>query len=68
MAQKTSSEVNIIYLFMGIYSVMINWYYNHSVIDAFFSWVFWPFYILYSIITGHLSHGMWQIIPNSYFQ
>jgi len=60
-------EGGLIYFLFGIYTVMINWFYNHSVIEAIVCWIFWPFYLIYSILVGHLSHHLWYDIPTSYF-
>ena len=65
MNKRTES---IVYFFLGIYTVMINWYFNQSIIDAIFTWLFWPIYLIYALLAGHLAHGQWQSIPNSYFK
>jgi len=59
---------SITYLLLGLYAVMINWYYNHNVIDVILSYIFSPFYLIYAVLNGNLSHGMWYEIPNSYFR
>ena len=58
---------SLIYLLLGIYTVMINWFYNHSIIDVILAWIFWPIYLIYSFVTGHLSHHLWYDIPASCF-
>jgi len=58
---------SIVYFILGIYSVLISWYYNHSILLAIFHFIFWPIYLIYEILIGHLAHGMWKIIPQSYF-
>jgi len=57
----------ILYFILGIYSIMISWYYNHSVILVIIHYLFWPLYLTYEILSGHLAHGMWRVIPTSYF-
>jgi hypothetical protein len=61
-------DSGIAYFLLGIYALMINWYYNHSIIFLILSYIFWPFYLIYELLTGHLSHDMWKIIPLSYFK
>lgn len=61
-------DTSIVYFLLGIYSLMVNWYYNHNLLDLLLSYLFWPLYITYELLTGHLSHGMWKIIPLSYFK
>jgi hypothetical protein len=65
---QDKKEKSIIYLILGIYSLMISWYYNHSIILLIIHYVFWPLYLVYELLTGHLAHGMWRIIPESYFK
>jgi len=64
MGRRDSS---ILYLVLGIYALMINWYYNHSIIDLVLCYIFWPLYLVYELMIGHLAHGMWRHIPLSYF-
>ena len=59
---------SIVYFLLGIYSIMISWYYNHSILLLIIHYVFWPIYLLYEILSGNLSHDMWKIIPTSYFK
>ena len=59
---------SLLYFLLGIYSIMVSWYYNHSVILLILHWIFWPIYLLYEVLTGHLSHDMWKHIPLSYFK
>lgn len=61
------NDKTLIYLAIGIYTVMINWYYNESIICAILTWIFWPAYLIYSILSGHLAHGAWLSIPQSFF-
>lgn len=57
----------IFYIIMGTYSVIINWYYNQDIIDAILAWIFWPVYLIYSLVTGHLAHHLWYDIPARLF-
>jgi hypothetical protein len=59
---------SIFYFVLGIYAIMISWYYNHSIILLIIHFVFWPIYLIYEILSGHLSHEMWRLIPESYFR
>ena len=61
-------DTSIIYGILGIYSLMISWYYNHSIILLIIHYIFWPIYLLYELLTGRLSHDMWKNIPLSYFK
>jgi hypothetical protein len=61
-------DSSLLYLFLGIYALMINWYYNHSIILLILCYIFWPLYLIYELLTGNLSHGMWKQIPLSYFK
>jgi len=63
-----SRDTSILYLVLGVYSLMINWYYNHSIIDLLISYIFWPLYLIYELLVGNLAHGMWKEIPLSYFK
>jgi len=65
MGKRDSS---LLYLFLGIYALMINWYYNHSIILLIICYIFWPIYLIYELLTGGLSHDMWKHIPLSYFK
>jgi hypothetical protein len=57
----------ILYFLLGIYTLMISWYYNHSILLLIIHYIFWPFYLIYELLIGHLSNGMWKSIPTSYF-
>lgn len=59
---------SILYFFLGIYTLMISWHYNHSVLLLILHYIFWPVYLVYELLTGHLSHDMWKHIPESYFK
>ncbi|HEY4874507.1 MAG TPA: hypothetical protein VK787_07640 [Puia sp.] len=59
---------SILYLILGLYSIMISWYYNHSFLLVIIHYIFWPIYLIYELLIGHLSHDMWKIIPESYFK
>ncbi|MDO3643341.1 hypothetical protein [Mucilaginibacter sp. L3T2-6] len=63
-----SRDTSILYLVLGVYSLMINWYYNHSIIYLIISYIFWPVYLIYELLIGNLAHGMWKEIPLSYFK
>ncbi|MFL9485288.1 hypothetical protein ACI6Q2_21075 [Chitinophagaceae bacterium LWZ2-11] len=65
MRRNSSS---IVYLVLGLYSLLISWYYNHSILLLILHYIFWPIYLIYELLTGHLSHGMWKHIPESYFK
>lgn len=59
---------SVLYFILGIYSILISWYYNHSILLLIIHYVFWPVYLVYEILVGNLAHDMWRIIPASYFQ
>jgi hypothetical protein len=59
---------SILYFILGIYALMVSWYYNHSVLLLIVHYIFWPIYLLYELFTGHLAHNMWRTIPESYFK
>ncbi len=61
------SGSGFLYFLLGIYAVMISWFFNHSIILAIIHYIFWPIYLIYEILSGNLSHGMWRSIPASYF-
>ena len=61
-------DSSIVYFILGIYAMLVSWYFNHSIILLIICWIFWPIYLLYEVLTGHLSHGMWKTIPLSYFK
>ena len=58
---------SIIYFVLGIYSLMISWYYNHSILLLLIHYLIWPLYLVYEILSGNLAHDMWKTIPASYF-
>ena len=58
----------ILYLILGIYAAMVSWYYNHSILLLIFHVIIWPLYLIYELLTGQLSNGMWKTIPESYFK
>ena len=58
---------SILYFILGIYSLMISWYYNHSILLLLIHYLIWPLYLVYEILSGHLAHDMWKTIPASYF-
>ena len=51
-------ETSILYLVLGLYTLMISWYYNHSIILLIIHYIFWPVYLIYELLIGHLAHGM----------
>jgi len=59
---------SILYLLLGIYALLINWYYNHNLLYLLLAWIFWPLYLIYELLTGGLSGGAWKSIPMSYFK
>jgi len=61
-------DSSILYGILGIYAVLVSWYYNHSIILALISYLFWPVYLIYEVLIGHLAHGLWKEIPLSYFK
>jgi hypothetical protein len=61
-------DSSILYLLLGVYALMINWYYNHNLLFLLLAWIFWPLYLIYELLTGGLSGGMWKHIPLSYFK
>ncbi|WP_158994872.1 hypothetical protein [Mucilaginibacter sp. L196] len=65
MDKKDSS---ILYFILGLYALMVSWYYNHNLIILLLTYIFWPVYLLYELLIGHLAHGMWKTIPLSYFK
>lgn len=60
-------DSSIIYGILGIYAVLVSWYYNHSIILAIIHYVIWPVYLIWELLQGHLAHDMWRKIPQSYF-
>ena len=58
---------SILYFLLGIYTLLISWHYNHSIIYLVIHYIFWPIYLVYEILIGHLSHDLWRTIPESYF-
>ncbi len=61
-------DSSIIYFILGIYAMLVSWYYNHSLVLLLVHWIIWPVYLMYELLTGHLSHDMWKTIPMSYFK
>jgi len=65
-------DSSILYFLLGIYTLMVSWHYNH---DSQYRWIililtylFWPVYLIYELLIGHLSHGLWKEIPQSFFK
>jgi hypothetical protein len=67
MAVKTR-DTSILYLVLGLYTLMISWYYNHSIILLLIHYLIWPVYLVYELLIGHLAHDLWKTIPLSYFK
>jgi len=61
-------DSGILYAVLGLYTLMVSWYYNHSIVLLVVHWVFWPVYLVYELLVGHLAHGLWKSIPQSYFK
>lgn len=61
-------DSGILYAVLGLYTLMVSWYYNHSIMLLVVHWVFWPVYLVYELLVGHLAHGLWKSIPQSYFK
>jgi hypothetical protein len=61
-------DTGIIYFLLGLYAIMVSWYYNHSIFWLIVHYIFWPIYLLYELLMGHFSHDMWRRIPESYFK
>ena len=64
----SSRNGSIIYFLLGIYTLLISWHYNHSILYLIIHYIFWPIYLVYEILQGHLSHDLWRTIPASYFK
>lgn len=59
---------SVVYFILGIYALLVSWYYNHSITLLIIHYIIWPFYLIYELLNGRLSHDMWKIIPMSYFK
>lgn len=64
----SSRNGSIIYFLLGIYTLLISWHYNHSILFLIIHYIFWPIYLVWEILQGHLSHDLWRTIPESYFK
>lgn len=62
------NRTGLIYFLLGIYALMISWHYNHSIILLIVHYIFWPIYLVYELLTGHLSGDLWRTIPESYLK
>ena len=51
-----SRSSSILYGILGLYSLMISWYYNHSIILLIVHYLLWPIYLVYELLIGHLAH------------
>lgn len=60
-------DTGILYSILGIYTILISWYYNHSILLLIVHYIFWPVYLLYELLKGNLAHDLWRTIPASYF-
>jgi len=60
-------DKSIVYFLLGVYAIMVSWYYNHSILLAIIHYIFWPLYLIYELLYGRLAHNMWKTIPESYF-
>ena len=60
-------DTGILYSILGIYTLLISWHYNHSIILLIIHYIIWPVYLVYELLIGHLSHDLWKTIPASYF-
>jgi hypothetical protein len=61
-------DSSIAYFLLGLYAIMVSWHYNHSILLLIIHYIFWPIYLIYELLIGHLSHGLWKDIPLSYFK
>jgi hypothetical protein len=59
---------SILYFILGLYTLMISWFYNHSILLLIVHYIFWPLYLLYALLSGNLADDMWRKIPESYFK
>ncbi len=50
-----------------ILSIMVSWFYNHSVLWAIFHGIFSWIYLIYSLIIGRFADGGFMNIINHYF-
>ena len=63
---NTSLRVPIM-MVINLFSVMVSWYFNKSVLWAIFHWVFGLFYLIYSLLIGRFADGGFMEIINYYF-
>ncbi|MEO6070739.1 MAG: hypothetical protein ABIN57_05880 [Chitinophagaceae bacterium] len=57
---------SVFYFILSIYAVMVNWFYNHSILYAILAFLLSPFYLIYELLIGNLAHGMWLKILHTY--
>lgn len=57
---------SIIYFLLGMYAVLVSWYYNHSIFLAILHYIYWPIYLIYELFQGNLANGMAEKILRSY--
>jgi hypothetical protein len=41
---------SILYGILGIYSLLISWHYNHSILLLIIHYIFWPIYLIYELL------------------
>jgi hypothetical protein len=58
---------SFLYFILGVFSLMVSWYFNKSVVWLIIHWLIWPLYLLWCLITGHFSDGQLMDIINYYF-
>jgi len=54
-------------ILLSILSVMVSWYFNHSIFWAIVAYIFSGFYLIYSLLIGRFVDGGFMEIINSYF-
>ena len=58
-----SKPLNII---VGVLSVMISYFYNHSILWAIFHYVFGRIYLVYCLLIGRFADGNFMTIIHHY--
>lgn len=56
-----------LYPILGVYAVLVNYFFNHNLFFAFITWIYWPIYLFYKVLTGDLDNGVWLQVINYYF-
>lgn len=59
-----TSTLNVI---INLFSAMVSWYFNHSLLWAAIHYIFGPFYLIYCLFSGRFADGGLIDIFNSYF-